>query len=257
MAREIGSGIKASFLAVHNFILVVWALSTAILTGGLTTLTGVVSRKFARSLARLWCRQVLFFTGVKLIVKNASNIDKNKNYVFVANHQGYFDIPVIYTGLGSSLSFIAKKELFRIPFFGWGIAAIGCVSMDRKNPRKARAAISRAAAMLRKDNLSLVLFPEGTRSPSGIVSEFKRGSFTLALEAGVPVVPITICGTAEIHSKASFKIHPGSVTLTIGAPITMEEIGKLNKEELSTMTRDVIITTMEKHCRQENASVNG
>jgi 1-acyl-sn-glycerol-3-phosphate acyltransferase len=257
MARKIGFGISAGFLAVHNFVLVVWALSTAILTGGLTTIAGVVSPQFARSLARLWCRQVLFFSGVKLIVKNASNIDKNKNYVFVANHQGYFDIPVIYSGLGSSLSFIAKKELFRIPFFGWGIAAIGCVSMDRKKPRKARVAISRAAAMLRKNNLSLVLFPEGTRSPSGIVSEFKRGSFTLALEAGVPVVPITICGTAQIHSKASFKIHPGSVTLIIGMPITMEEIGKLNKEELSTMTRDVIITTLEKHCRQENASVNG
>jgi len=237
MARKIGFGISAGFLAVHNFVLVVWALSTAILTGGLTTIAGVVSPQFARSLARLWCRQVLFFSGVKLIVKNASNIDKNKNYVFVANHQGYFDIPVIYSGLGSSLSFIAKKELFRIPFFGWGIAAIGCVSMDRKKPRKARVAISRAAAMLRKNNLSLVLFPEGTRSADGKLGDFKQGSFALALEAGVSVVPVAIEKAHELLPKKGILIRSGTVFVTIGDPI---DVKGMEKGELCTKVRSEI-----------------
>jgi len=183
---------------------------------------------------------------VTLTVKGLAGIDRKAGYVFVANHQSHFDIPVLFAGIGMALSFIAKKELLSIPIFGWGVASIGCIGLDRKNPRKARASITCAVNLLKKDTLSLVLFPEGTRSTSGEVGEFKRGSFTLALEAGVPVVPVAIRGTMDIHRKASHEIRPGAVTITIGAPIPAEEIQKLGKEELSATIRRTIIAEVGK-----------
>ena len=92
------------------------------------------------------------------------NVHKNERYVFIANHQSDFDIPVLYEGLFPNLSFIAKKELFMLPFFGWGMAAVGHIWIDRKNARKARKSITRAVNRLKRNHVSLVLFPEGTRS---------------------------------------------------------------------------------------------
>jgi 1-acyl-sn-glycerol-3-phosphate acyltransferase len=98
--------------------------------------------------------------------------------------------------------------------------------------------------ILRKDNLSLVLFPEGTRSETGDVGEFKRGSFTLAIEAGVPVVPVAIQGTGEIHRKGSSRVYPGEVTVIVGTPLSTEAIQNLSKEELSGAIRGSIVAAL-------------
>jgi 1-acyl-sn-glycerol-3-phosphate acyltransferase len=248
MAWKIFGGIKFGALEIYNAIVVFWAIISGLVYGLGTIILNVASGPLARKLARLWSVHLLSIARVKLVVEGASNIAPHSNYVFVSNHQGYFDIPVLFCSLGSALSFIAKKELFAIPFFGWGMTAIGCISMDRKNPRNARASISRAVSILRTKKLSLVLFPEGTRSPSGRVGEFKRGSFTLALEAGVPVVPVTICGTGAIHGKSSHRIHPGSVTVSIGKPLATGDMMKMTKDELSGTVREIIARTMEKMC---------
>jgi 1-acyl-sn-glycerol-3-phosphate acyltransferase len=252
VAGKIIGGVKSGYVFLSDAALIVWTMTSAVAYGFIAMLVGAFSRRLARKVARLWCVHLLFVTRVKLIVQGASNINHAMNYIFIANHQGYFDIPVLYTGLGSMIAFIAKKELFRIPFFGWGMAAIGCISMDRKNPRSARTAISKAVSLLRKNNMSLVLFPEGTRSQSEKVGEFKRGSFTLALEAGLPVVPVAICGTNAIHNKKSNKIRPGAVTIIIGTSIPTDEVQKMNKEELSGIVREIIAKTMEENCREQS-----
>jgi 1-acyl-sn-glycerol-3-phosphate acyltransferase len=248
VAWKIIGGLRSAIMFLYNGALIVWTIASAVTYGFMTMILSPLSGPLARKVARLWCVHLLFLTRVKIVIRGASNIDHKMNYVFVANHQGYFDIPVLYTGIGSAISFIAKKELFSLPFFGWGMAAIGCISIDRKNPRNARASIMRAISVLKKNNLSLVLFPEGTRSQSDKVGEFKRASFTLAREAGVPVVPVAICGTGAIHNKSSNKIRPGTVTLIIGTPITTDKIQKLNKEELSGAVREIIAKAMEKTC---------
>jgi 1-acyl-sn-glycerol-3-phosphate acyltransferase len=249
VAGKIVCGVKWGLIILYNAAVIIWTITSVVAYSCMTIILGAVSSRLARKVARLWCVHLLFMAGVKLIIRGASNIDRKKSYIFVANHQGYFDIPVLYTGIGSMISFIAKKELFRIPFFGWGMAAIGCISMDRKNPRNARAAISKAVSSLRRNNLSLVLFPEGTRSQSDRVGEFKRASFTLALEAGAPVVPVAICGTGAIHNKKSRRIRPGTVTIVIGPSLPTDEIRKMNKDELSFAVRE-IIDQMQKDIRQ-------
>jgi 1-acyl-sn-glycerol-3-phosphate acyltransferase len=243
MDRQIG-GLKAGLALLYNGIVIVWTMVSALSYGFAAMVVALFSKKAARSVARLWCLQLLFITGVKLKIEGIDNIDGSKSYIFVANHQGYFDIPVLYAGLGSTLSFIAKTELFRIPFFGWGMSAVGCINLNRKNPRRARLSITRAVSVLKKNNISLALFPEGTRSASGSVGEFKRGSFTLALEAGVPVVPVAICGTRKIHRKGSFRISPATVRLVVGAPI-FPQSERLDKEQLAAMTREIIVTIVE------------
>lgn len=249
MAGKIVCGVKWGLIILYNAAIIIWTMTSVVVYSCMTIIFGAVSSRLARKVARLWCVHLLFMAGVKLIIRGASNIDRKKSYVFVANHQGYFDIPVLYTGIGSTISFIAKRELFRIPFFGWGMAAIGCISMDRKNPRNARAAISKAVSTLRKNNLSLVLFPEGTRSQSDRVGEFKRASFALALEAGAPVVPVAICGTGAIHNKRSRRVRPGTVTIVIGSSLPADEIRKMNKDELSGTVREIIARTMEENRR--------
>ncbi len=246
MAWKIFGGIKFGAVEVHNAVIVVWTVASAMFYGWMTVIVGVFSRPLARKIARLWCEHLLFLTRVKVLVKGLGNIDPETNYVFVANHQSYFDIPVLYSSLGSGLSFIAKKELFVIPFFGWGMTAIGCISMDRKNARHARSTISRASSILRKNSLSLVLFPEGTRSQSERVGEFKRASFTLALEAGVPVVPVAISGTRAVHSKSSHRIRPGTVTVVVSPPLSVDEMKTMTKDELSGTVREIIVKAMEK-----------
>lgn len=234
-------GISAAVAVVRNGVVIVWVIFSSVLYGSAAVFVGIVSRPWARGIARLWCLNLLFVTGVKVRVKGIEYIDKNKHYVFVANHQSYFDIPVLYAALGSQLGFIAKKELFKIPFFGWGMRAIGCINLDRENPRRARTSITKAVLILKKNNVSLALFPEGTRSASGKVAPFKRASFTLALEAGVPIVPVAICGTRSIQKKESLRIVSAEIILVVCPPLSSE----VDKEQISGMSREMILKAME------------
>jgi 1-acyl-sn-glycerol-3-phosphate acyltransferase len=204
-----------------------------------------VSRKLARKLARLWNRQVLAIGGVRVKVVGAEKLDRGERYVFVSNHQSALDIPVIYAGISERISFIAKKELFMIPFFGWGMWAVGHISIDRQNARKAHASIAKAVRRLNRENVSLILFPEGTRSKDGKVLEFKTASFTLALQAGVKLVPVAIRGAIDRLPPKSSRIVPGEVELAVGDPLTVEELRGMNKGEVCGRVREAIVAMVE------------
>lgn len=226
---------------LHNAAVILWALFSTVLYGTVTLVFSIFNTRLARYIAHLWCIHLLVFCGVRVRTIGAEKLSRKERYVFIANHQSYFDIPTIYAGLPFSLSFIAKKELFFIPFFGWGIAAIGHIWIDRENPRKALKSITRAIEKLKRNRICLVLFPEGTRSITGEVGVFKRGSFTLAIEAGVPVVPVSLVGMRNILPKKTFLFNPGTALVAVGDPISPEECSKLDKEELSRMVRERIV----------------
>jgi len=205
----------------------------------------LVTRKLARKLARLWNRHVLALGGVRIRVEGADKLDGGERYVFMSNHQSALDIPIIYVGLSEQISFIAKKELFMIPLFGWGMWALGHISIDRENARKAHASIIKAVQRLNKENVSLVLFPEGTRSKNGKVLNFKTASFTLALQAGVKLVPVAITGAIDRLPPKSGRIMPGAVKLSVGDPIAVEELRGMNKGEICEMVRKTIVAMVE------------
>ncbi len=241
--------------ALHTAAICVWAAAASVAYGTVALCAAPFSNRFARFIAHLWCVHLTSLSGIRVKITGGEKLDRKERYVFVANHQSYFDIPVLYTGLPFALSFIAKKELFFIPFFGWGIAAIGHIWIDRDNARAARSSITRAIAMLKRKNISLMLFPEGTRSVSGEMGEFKRGSFALALEAGVAVVPLSLRGTRDILPKHSGLLRPGTATIVVGDPIPPSEIASLDKAKLSEMMRERILRGMEKS-ESENVVVD-
>jgi 1-acyl-sn-glycerol-3-phosphate acyltransferase len=226
---------------LHNAAIFLWAFVSTIAYGTMTILLSIFNTRVARYIAHLWCMHLLLLCGVRVRTIGAEKLSRRERYVFIANHQSFFDIPTLYAGLPFSLSFIAKKELFFIPFFGWGIAAIGHIWIDREHARLARKSITRAIGILKRRSISLVLFPEGTRSITGDVGEFRRGSFTLALEAGVPVVPVTVRGTREVLPKRSLFFKPGATSLVIGDPVYPAELAGLDKQKLSGIMRERII----------------
>lgn len=241
MDRE-NRSIVANF---RSIFCLVWVLFSTVTYGICCIILSAISRKTARSLGRAWNLHLLGFGGVKLEVRGADKLDMNARYVFVANHQSALDIPILIAGLKHQLSFIAKKELFMIPFFGWGIAAMGHIWIDRGNARKAHKSIERAVKRLHNENISLLLFPEGTRSLDGKLGEFKQASFTLALRAGVQVVPVAIRNAASLLPKSTFFIRPGTAYIEICDPINVAGV-ETTKGELSAKVREILKTIVEK-----------
>ena len=226
-------------MRLHAVFMLLWVAVTVLVYASASLLVWPLSKKLSRFIGTAWIHQFLAIAGVKVAVQGLEKLDTNKRYVFIANHQSLLDIPVLMGGLKHYLSFIAKKELFRIPFFGWGLHAQGHIWIDRGNARKAHHSIRRAISRLQKDNISLALFPEGTRSKNGKVGKFKQGSFSLVQQAGVEVVPVAIKNTATLLAKHSFSIRKGTVTLTICDPVTIDPA--ISKAEISERMREIIV----------------
>jgi 1-acyl-sn-glycerol-3-phosphate acyltransferase len=169
-------------------------------------------------LARWWSRILLWTAGVVLTVHVEGELDPRQPYVFMANHLSTVDIWALFIAVPVKIRFIAKKQLGRIPLFGWAMAAGRFIFIDRKNPIAARRSIDEACARIRAGS-SVAIFPEGTRSRDGLLGPFKKGGFHLALTAGVPVVPVSIRGAGEVMAPGRLLVRPGPVVITIGAPI--------------------------------------
>jgi 1-acyl-sn-glycerol-3-phosphate acyltransferase len=174
--------------------------------------------RFAHWCARTWSRLILATTGVRVDVAGLDRLDPARAYVFVSNHQSIYDIPIVFWALPYQIRIIAKSSLGRFPFIGWHLARTGHMLVDRKQPARALA-IFASASKLMKQGLCLIVFPEGTRSRDGRVAPFKGGSFYLALQAGLPIVPLSIVGSRHIMLKGRLATYPGRVTLVVHEPI--------------------------------------
>ncbi|HEX2955840.1 MAG TPA: lysophospholipid acyltransferase family protein [Chitinispirillaceae bacterium] len=227
----------------RGLIAIVWTVFSTIVYGIFCISVSLISRKLGRIIVRMWNLHILAVAGVKIVVTGKEKLDKNKRYVFVSNHQSGLDIPILYNGLSEKICFIAKKELFMIPMFGWGLFLTGHIWIDRSNARKAHSSIERAVQRLKKDNVSLILFPEGTRSKDGKVAQFKQGSFALAQKAGVSVVPIAIKGAMGLLPKHSLFVNPGIVHLEIGDPV--EVLPEMSKADMAEKFHQIIRDSVE------------
>lgn len=233
------AGKNSSLRILHAVFFVIWTILSTLVYGTSCIILSLLLPHVARKIGRLWNVHLLAIGGVKIKVRGAEKLDKNKRYVFIANHQSALDIPVVYTMVKHGISFIAKKELFLIPFFGWGMAAVGHVWIDRSNARKARDSIIRAVKHLHKSQVSLVLFPEGTRSVDGTISDFKTGSFTLAMKAGVQAVPVVLHDTRLCLPKSVLIVQPGVIHIDICDPFDVNE-AEISKAELSNKIRNIM-----------------
>jgi 1-acyl-sn-glycerol-3-phosphate acyltransferase len=166
---------------------------------------------------RIWAPGMLAIAGARLVVDGA-RIDWSKPHIFVMNHQSALDIPAAFVGLRTNLRFIAKKELAWVPFLGWYMLATGMVFVDRGNRARAVVSLERAGRRIR-EGASIIAYPEGTRSRDGYIRPFKKGVFAVALEAGVPIVPVAVQGSRDVLPSNRFSMRPGTVHVRIGEPI--------------------------------------
>ncbi len=205
------------------FLIPAIAVYTIIL-GTLSILSTFVDRKghAAHWCARAWAWLILATTGVDIDVRGLERVKLGDTYIFISNHQSIYDIPVIFASLPFQLRIIAKESLGRFPFLGWHLIRAGHLLVDRRNPN--RSAILNRWRRLVGDRLSLIIFPEGTRSADGSVSRFKGGSFLLALEAGLTIVPLSVSGTKHVMKKGRLMTCPGKVTLQVHDPIPTTRI---------------------------------
>jgi 1-acyl-sn-glycerol-3-phosphate acyltransferase len=195
--------------------------------------------------ARMWARGILFVSRIKVTVNGLANIDPTQSYVYMSNHQSNFDIPVLLGYLPVQFRWLAKAELFKIPIFGRAMRGAGYVKIDRFNQEAAFESINEAAGKM-KNGVSVMIFPEGTRSLDGNIRSFKKGGFIMAVDAGVPIVPVVIKGTWPIMDKSSLRINTGEVSLNIETPIATTDYTRENKDDLIQSVRVVIREGLEK-----------
>lgn len=186
----------------------------------------------------VWSRCVCALAFVRVKVKGRELLDKDQSYVFVANHQGAFDIWAIYGFLGHKFKWLMKKSLEKVPMVGFTCKTVGHVFVDDSSVAGIKQTISDAEKMLGQ-GMSVVIFPEGSRSHDGHMIPFKRGAFMLAGEFGMPVVPITIDGAFKVMPRHTYNITPGTITLTIHKPIMPGEKG-FNTKKLMADCRSEI-----------------
>ena len=205
---------------------------------------------FAHRCARWWSRLILVTTGVQVTVEGLERIVPGKTYVFVANHQSIYDIPVLFWSIPFQLRIIAKESLGNFPRLGPHLKRTGHRLVDRSRPDK--AGILGWASRLTSNGLSLIVFPEGTRSRTGMMGKFKGGSILLAMQAGLPLVPISVIGSRHVMKKGELTTRPGHVTLLVHDPI--ETAGNAEPtpaqiRELAEQVRDVIRPAVEAEAR--------
>ncbi len=198
------------------------------------------SGRIVHSIGALWCRIILALAGVRVRVKGLENLKGSAPRIFLSNHQGAFDIPVLQGYLPLQFRWVSKKSLFRIPVVGWSMTLAGYIGIERENTKKAFRDLLRAAEKI-KSGTSVLVFPEGTRSTTGRLLPFKKGAFILARKSGVDIVPIAVTGTRDIMKKGSLMIAPAEAAISIGRPFGTK--GRTD-EELMEMTRQAIKTML-------------
>jgi 1-acyl-sn-glycerol-3-phosphate acyltransferase len=190
-------------------------------------------------ISRLWSRIHLRVSGITVSVTGLENISLPP-YIIMCNHQSALDIYSLLVALPIQFKWIAKRELFLIPFFGWAMKRAGYISLDRKHPREALKAMDDAAKKIR-GGLNILIFPEGTRSKDGILLPFKKGGFSLVLRAKVPIVPVGILGSSALQPKGSFiPNQKGVIYIRVGKPIETAQGGRSAKTEIMTTVRQAI-----------------
>lgn len=169
--------------------------------------------------ARAWARMLLQIAGAKVTCVGAGNVDMATPYVICPNHVSYMDTPVLLSYVPANFRFLARKELFMIPFLGGHLKRAGNISVPLEDPRGSLKVLSHAGHAMKKSGLSLLIFPEGGRSVTGVMEPFKDGAAYLAIKGEVPILPVAIIGIKDVLPMHSHHVRPGRVTIRIGKPI--------------------------------------
>lgn len=229
------------------FVVTMAVIVTAFLSGVVVILSlfpssGMMSRR----IARFWAKILLCLSRIKVEVIGRENVTTERPQIFMANHQGDFDILIFLAHIPVDFLWTAKKELFHVPVFGRAMRKAGCVEIDRQDREKAMKGLEVAAEKINK-GISIATFPEGTRSRDGKILPFKQGMFHIAIQTGVPIVPITIIGSDKIMPKGSLKVSRGEIIMVIDKPVEAGDYTIESRAALIEKVREIIVANHEKY----------
>lgn len=210
-----------------------------IVLGTLSLLSSLVDRRgdLGHACARIWSRWILNTTGVRVHATGLDRLDPARSYVLASNHQSIYDIPILFATLPLQLRIVAKESLGRIPFLGWHLRRTGHLLVDRRKPG---ADIVDKMTRLVGEHHSLIVFPEGTRSVDGEVARFKKGSFLVAIDARLPVVPVSLSGSRYVMQKGRLMVRPGDVRLTVHEPLPTTEASRDDVLAFAERVREIV-----------------
>lgn len=238
-----------------NFLRTIWlyinGVISIIIIGTLVMLIGVFDKKknITGKLTRIWGKWICFISFIELQIEGLGHISPNQQYIFVSNHESMLDIPVALSLLPYNIIFLTKKELFKIPFFGWAMNSAGMIRVNRQNREKAKISVEEALKSLKKKNINVLVYPEGTRTNPNQMLKFKKGSFILAIESGLPIVPLTTLNTGKnLPSKQILLNDKIIIKLKIHPPIETKGLSIENdKNHLCNLTHDIILNDLKKY----------
>jgi 1-acyl-sn-glycerol-3-phosphate acyltransferase len=223
----------------YIFFLPFLGISTCVLVILCLSFTFITRSKINRQWPIFWARLNSLMTPIFVKVTGGHNIDPDQSYVIAANHQSQYDIFVVYGWFPSEFRWVMKKELRKIPFLGYFCYKAGHVFIDRSNTESALKSINEAKKQI-KNGTCILFFPEGTRSDSGQLKEFKKGAFRFALDMGLPILPVTIVGTRNVLPSNTLDLFPGRATMIIHKPIDTGGYHEENLNELMLRVRSYI-----------------
>ena len=228
--------IKSIFFIIN---VVLWTF----LLGTLAILLGFIDKKgkLISFGIRCWSKILIFFSGVKIKIIGLENLKKDKNYIFASNHESNFDIPLIFSSINLHLVSIAKKELKKIPIFGWAMKSGQHIFIDRFNKIEALNSLKLAKNSIIKNPRSIIIFPEGTRSFDGKIKQFKKGGLSIAFDLEMDVVPIAVCGTRNVLKRGSIFIKPCPIQLRIGKPVNINQWKNKKKIDFANYVQKKVV----------------
>lgn len=205
----------------------------------------IVGKGAFHPFARIWSKLLLALSGIKLEVSGEKLQANDQNYVLAANHSSFFDIPVILASCGKNANIVYKKSLENVPIWGWGLRMSPFIAVDRSRGRDSMAAIEKAIELIKAGD-SIIIFPEGTRTKTGEMGDFKRGAFMMAARSGLPIVPVAIKGTFPLLSFKPFRIQGGKVSIHYSSPINVEGEGSAAEKMVMKQVHDEISLQLQK-----------
>jgi 1-acyl-sn-glycerol-3-phosphate acyltransferase len=231
---------------LHTLVIGIWTVLVTLGFGLVAIGSAFFSKtgNFPHKIAQFWARQLLWIAGIRVTIQGLEHLAPDQSYIFMANHQSNFDIPVLLGRLPAQFRWLAKAELFKIPVFGPAMKGCGYISIDRSDRKRAFASLTRAAETIRAGT-SVMIFPEGTRSLDGQIKDFKKGGFVLSVDAGMPIVPILLKGTFEIMPKGRLMVRRRPVVMTICPPIETADYTRKTKDQLIEKVRATMLTQFE------------
>ncbi len=232
---------------VRTSIIILWTILVTAFMSIMAILASFITEggDTPHKVGRIWAKCILRLSNIKVTVKGLSNLNPGGSYIYMPNHMSNLDIPVLQAYLPVQFRWLAKAELFKIPIFGYAMKRAGYISIDRSDRKSAIESLNTVAKIIR-DGVSVVIFPEGTRSSTYDIQPFKKGGFFLAVDSGAPIIPVIIHGTGRIMPKKQISIKPGNVTLEISTPIESSNYTRKTKNDLIKKVRHVILKSLEK-----------